>query len=484
MPSKLLGVGKTRRFGRLAVAGILLALACGTHEAIAPPPPPPPPAPPPPPPPEIVTFAVARNATNVLSAVVTVHARLVDSIAVRYGPGVTSDSLTPAVQPDGDSAVVPVLGLLPATTYALSVVAYGGGQTALSTAYSFTTDTLPSDLPHYVASGSDPSPGYVVFAAPGSRYGIVIDNTGRVVWYHRFPVPVGLNFQAQPDGHYTARPPTPDPSGPWYEIDPLGTVTRTFGCARALVARFHDLIAERDGGYWIMCDETRTMDLSGVGGVANARVTGTVVQHVSATGVLLFEWSPFDHFQITDVDSASRAGATVNWTHGNALDLDADGNLLVSFRSLSEITKIDTRTGAVVWRMGGLRNQFAFQNAPTPGFARQHGLRVTGLGRLALLDNLGDAGGSRAERYVYNETARTAQLIGSYGSDPPVIAQLGGTTQSLPGGRVLVAFGNGDRVEEYDASGAVVWHIAAPTGYIFRAQRIRSLYQPGVGSPR
>ena len=459
----------------LGAAGLLLALGCGKDDGIAPPPPPVPP--------EILGFAVAGNPDNVLSAVVTVRVRLADSVAVRYGPGLTSDSVTPAVLPTGDSAVVPVLGLLPATTYALRVVAFGGGgQAAFGTPYGFTTDTLPSDLPRYVASGSDPSPGYIVFAT--GRYGVVIDNTGRVVWYRRFPTPVGLNFQPQPTGRYTVRPPTPDPAGPWYEIDPLGHVTRTFGCAHGLVARFHDLIAEPDGAYWMMCDDTRTMDLSGVGGVAGAQVTGTVVQHVSAAGVLLFEWNPFDHFQITDLDSASRTGASVNWTHGNALDRDAEGNLLVSFRSLSEVTKIDTKTGAVVWRMGGLRNQFAFQNAPPLGFARQHGLRVTGPGRLALLDNLGDPRGSRAERYVYDEAAHTAQLVASFGPSPAVIAQLGGTTQDLPGGRTLVAFGNGDRVEEYDASGTMVWHIEGAPGYIFRAQRIRSLYRPGVGLPR
>ena len=458
----------------LGAAGLLVGLGCGTDDAIAPEPPAAP---------EILTFAVAGNPENVLSAVVTVRVRLADSVAVRYGPGLTSDSVTPAALPAGDSAIVPILGLLPATPYALRVVAYGGGgQAVFGTPYAFTTDTLPSDLPRYVAGGSDPAPGYVVFAT--GRYGVVIDNTGRVVWYRRFPTPVGLNFQAQPTGRYTVRPPTADPLGPWYEIDPLGHVTRTFGCAHGLVARFHDLIAEPGGAYWVMCDDTRTMDLSGVGGVADAQVTGTVVQHVSATGGVLFEWNPFDHFQITDLDSAGRAGASVNWTHGNALDLDADGNLLISFRSLSEITKIDTRSGAVVWRMGGLRNQFTFLDAPTPGFARQHGLRVTGPGRIALLDNLGDAAGSRAERYVYNETARTARLVGSYGPNPGVVALLGGTTQDLPGGHTLVAFGNGDRVEEYDASGTMVWHIEGAPGYIFRAQRIGSLYSPGVGLPR
>jgi hypothetical protein len=457
-----------------AIAAVAVATGCGSDDAVTPTPSPP----------EIVASRVTANPNNVLSAVVTVRVRFADSVAVRYGlAGAPLDGATPAVTPVADSALVPVLGLLPDTGYTLGVVAYGEGQTVAET-FAFQTGTLPTDLPPYVAGGSDPSPGYVLFAA--GRYGLVIDNTGRVVWYRRFPDGVGLNFEAQPTGRYYAHPPTPSQTDvePWLEIDPLGNVTRTFGCAGGLPSRFHDLIAPGDGSYWILCDETRTMDLSGVGGVADAQVTGTVVQHVSPTGALLFQWSPFDHFAITDLDSASRGGATVNWTHGNALDLDADGNLLVSFRSLSEITKIDTHTGAVIWRMGGLRNQFTFQNAPTPAFTFQHGVRLTAPERLLLLDNLGDPTGSRAERYVYDAALHTARLIGSYGPNPGVTAQLGGSTQDLPGGRTLVSFGPAGRVEEYDAAGQMVWHIEGNPGYVFRAQRTRSLYRPGVGLPR
>jgi hypothetical protein len=48
---------------------------------------------------------------------------------------------------------------------------------------------------------------------------------------------------------------------------------------------------------------------------------------------------------------------------------------------------------------------------------------------------------------------------------------------------VLVAYGNGNRVQEYDAAGNVVWEIHGNPGYVFRAQRIVSLYRPGAGTP-
>jgi hypothetical protein len=41
-----------------------------------------------------------------------------------------------------------------------------------------------------------------------------------------------------------------------------------------------------------------------------------------------------------------------------------------------------------------------------------------------------------------------------------------------------VSFGTTGRVEEFDQSGATLWRISGNPGYVFRAQRIGSLYHP------
>src|SRR6266576_2227449 len=222
---------------RIGIAAVALVVACVSEPTGGAPPKP-----------LIEAVSVRGASVNVLSALVSVHVRLADSVAVRYGTGAAIDSVSPAVITTADSAVVPILGLEPATAYTMLVVAYAGGVPAASSSpITFTTGTLPSDLPSYVASGSDPAPGYVVFGA--GKYGLAIDNAGRVVWYVGFATAPGLNFQVQPNGHYVARPPTPDPSDlePWVELDPLGRITRSFGCAGGLQPRFHDLAVEPDG---------------------------------------------------------------------------------------------------------------------------------------------------------------------------------------------------------------------------------------------
>jgi hypothetical protein len=430
--------------------------------------------------PAIQASRVSPGPHNVLSAVVRAIMAHADSARVRFGrEGEPFASVTPAVVAIPDTVVLPVLGLEPETGYRLQVEAYGAAGSTAGDTLDFTTGPVPGDLPRYVAGGPAPAPGYVVFGA--YPYGVVIDSTGRVVWYRRLDQGPTLNFQVEPGGLYATSPITVTPGDPtpWVLYDPLGNAVRRLGCAEGLVTRFHELRLEPDGSAWLLCDETRTLDLTGIGGQAAAQVTATVVQHLDQAGAVRFQWHAFDHFALTELDSISRTGPDVNFTHGNALDIDSSGHLLVSFRSLNEITSIDTTSGQVLWRLGGLANQFTLAGGATP-FVGQHGLRVIGRDQIQFLDNRGIPGDSRALRWVLDETALTARLVGSFGSLPPVEAQLGGSTQLLRDGRLLVAYGNGHRVQEYDATGNLIWAIDGDPGYVFRATRITSLYSLGV----
>lgn len=127
--------------------------------------------------PVVLSFTVAGNPNNVLSALAVVRVKSADSVVVHYRLTTDAgDSVTAAMAVVGDSALVPVLGLLPERSYRIRVVAYGAGGTAESEIREFQTGALPADLPRYTASGPDPAAGYVVFAA--GRYGLAIDNTG------------------------------------------------------------------------------------------------------------------------------------------------------------------------------------------------------------------------------------------------------------------------------------------------------------------
>lgn len=157
--------------------------------------------------------------------------------------------------------------------------------------------------------------------------------------------------------------------------------------------------------------------------------------------------------------------------------LDDEGHLLLSFRSLSEVTSVDTATGAVRWRLGGLANQFAILNDPKGAFERQHGVRPAGPAQLQMLDN-GFSPPSRMVRYLVNEATFTATMMWQFIDAPTTYTLVGGSSQALPGSRGLVSFGQAGRVVEVDAAGNRSWELQGLEGmYVFRAQRIAGLYR-------
>lgn len=109
---------------------------------------------------------------------------------------------------------------------------------------------------------------------------------------------------------------------------------------------------------------------------------------------------------------------------------------------------------------------------------------MTPEGGITLPDNFGETESSRGERWTLDAGARIASLTRTYTPAPATRANLGGTTQLLPGGGVLVAYGDGGRLEEYDATGTRVWEVEGNPGYVFRARRIGSLYHPEAGLAR
>ena len=85
--------------------------------------------------------------------------------------------------------------------------------------------------------------------------------------------------------------------------------------------------------------------------------------------------------------TSSLTDQNIDLVHGNALALANDGNLLLSSRNQSEITKINLQTGEIMWRLGGKANQFTFVDGQP--FAYQHDVRQLSNGNITIFDNQG-----------------------------------------------------------------------------------------------
>ena len=431
--------------------------------------------------PVLESVQIGPNEHNVVSAVAVVTATGFDAAFVRFWREGEVPQESPRYGFEGGTARVPVLGLHTSTTYVIETSLVLGDSVVQGVNTSeFRTDTLPDWIPAIGAQGTDTTPGFVALSLPDGP--VIVDNTGRVVWYKHKPDGTINNFQAHPNGRYTLWGGGADTGRQFAVLDELGNEEQILKCV-GYPTRPHEARMEADGSVWLLCNESRVMDLSGLGGNDSALVTGTVVQHLSPSGDVLFEWNAFDHFEITDLPANARTGPGVNLTHGNALDFDADGNLLLCFRALAEVTKVNRTTGEVMWRFGGLANEFTVFNDPDWGFVFQHGLRSAGPGWIQLFDNRRNAP-SRFTRYFVNPESKTALLTIDFRDAPDTHSRTGGSTQYLSNGHTLVSFGRAGRVVEVDETGSRAWELTGIDGiYAFRAQRIQSLYRPGYGDP-
>ncbi len=223
--------------------------------------------------------------------------------------------------------------------------------------------------------------------------------------------------------------------GRFEEMDTSYTVTRTWEGVGEL-ADWHDLQYKDNGNAVLLLYRSRTMDLTSLGGSATATVYSCVVQELDANNNLVWEWDSYPGIPITNT-VLSVTGDVVDYAHCNAVDIDNDGNYLVSNRNLSSITKVDGTTGDIIWQLGGVANEFTFTN--DDGFNLQHDIRRLDNGRITMFDNgVASRGYSRGVEYEIDEVnmiiTKTWEHTGTF-------TFCCGNMQTLDNGNRLISWG-------------------------------------------
>ena len=114
--------------------------------------------------------------------------------------------------------------------------------------------------------------------------------------------------------------------------------------------------------------EPAVRDLTAFGGAADGVVEDSVIQEIDEIGQVVFEWNSWDRIFYAD----QLRGDPTEYAHINSIFVDNDGNLIVSARGMSQVSKIDKSTGVLLWTLGGKSNQFTFINDPFSHICGQH----------------------------------------------------------------------------------------------------------------
>ncbi len=310
--------------------------------------------------------------------------------------------------------------------------------------------TTPPDQPSSllplitVTADNSPMPGRLFLNSTGQPdLGnlLVLNEDGRLLKYHPTET---MDFQVQPNGQWTY---FISPDSGHMGMDSNFTPIRSYRCTNGVSADPHDFICSADGSYTMLGVIKTTADMRPIvaGGDSNATIESNVIQRFDASDSLVFEWRGLDHYDIKDAIHEDLTSSLIDFEHANSIDIDSDGNYLLSNRSLSEITKIDGRTGAMIWRFGGAHNQFTIQN-DSVGFSYQHDARRLPNGHITFFDNgnyreTGRQAESRAVEYHMDTSTMKAWLVWEYRHSPPVRAAGMGSVQRLPNGNTLIGWG-------------------------------------------
>src|SRR5262245_33121969 len=317
--------------------------------------------------------------------------------------------------------------------------------------------------------GSDPqrvSPGFTLFA-PMTGGGVVylIDIQGNVTHTWTLPYPPGLYGYLTDRGtlFYNGQIPNdtflgkqPFMGGSVLEMDWNGRILWEL----KRPDHHHDGRLLKNGNVILLCGAELPGEVAKRvrGGRAGSESEGgkmwsDVIVETTTDGRVVWEWKVWEHLDPAVDGLTALQDERAEWTHANSVWEDADGSLLVSFRNISTVIRIDRGTGNIVWKLGA------------PPLSGQHAPHMLANGNMLLFDN----GPHRLdESYPFSRVieinpatkaiAWKYQEARTFNFYSPRISN----AQRLPNGNTLINEGVFGRFFEVPSAGEVVWEYANP----------------------
>ncbi|MCX6133770.1 MAG: aryl-sulfate sulfotransferase [Ignavibacteriales bacterium] len=357
-------------------------------------------------------------------------------------------------------------------------------------------DSIPADFPPLrVDTVNNPASGELflgVFSGIGgastyANYLIVADNRGKPLAYKRIGTlvnPFAYMFKADPTGLYSYIDRTPTATNIRI-VDSTFAQVDTYPRGNPATASHADFLLLPNGHALVLYFDVKTIDMSKIvqGGHPAASVMGNLIQEFDINKNVVFQWSSFDYLPITDTYEDTLA-ASFDYSHANTLSLDQDGNMLLSNRHMSEVTKVDRNTGEIIWRLGGKRNQFTFLNEHSENsplyFSYPHHIQRLANGNIIMFDNGNQRKTkySRVVEYRLDETNKIATLAWEYRHTPDIYASAQGSVQRFANGNTLIGWGDASlqgqtAITEIRSDNTVAFELSLPAGY--RSMRVYRL---------
>jgi hypothetical protein len=265
-----------------------------------------------------------------------------------------------------------------------------------------------------------------------------------------------------------------------YILDNQYRLVKTVVAGNGYDADSHEFRISPQNTALITVYNTVPYNLSPVGGPTNGWVTEGVVQEINITsGKVLFEWHSLDHVALSEsynpLPPLPTTKATAwDYFHLNNVSIDVDGNLLISARHTWTVYKLDRHTGAVIWRLGGKKTDFAL--GPGVRFAWQHNPIAVDDSTIRIFDN--ESNGTPVLPYSrviwvhHDDVNKTATLVRWFEHPDALSAPSQGNSEALDNSDTFIGWGARGRFSEIDENNNLLFDANVPPGYdTYRAYR-------------
>ncbi len=371
---------------------------------------------------------------------------------------------------------------------------------------------LPADFPAWQVTrpGTPASQWYVLTPTTGTGapavgnplYVVVADDRGTPVWWRSVTsyrpidaklVPGGVGLMWAEAGIFFALSTT------YHEVGWDGTALGAVGAGANV--DMHDLVPAQGGGWYAIryvprdCIATGTdcADMTAYGGSTEATIIDCEIVRLDPTGSVVWTWKTHDHLafsewsDLTPASHVSQAYLDINghdyWdiNHLNSVADDGDG-LIISFRNLDAVYRINTSDGSVDWKLGGTAIARSLDVAGadrSPFLNSQHDARRLSNGHVTVFDNGSE--GLRIPRVLelaVDPATLTASVVRSVQDPDVTFSPCCGSARPVGSGGFAIAWGGTGRFTETDASGLPV--LSIDTGSIFSYRGVP--VAPGVVS--
>ena len=239
---------------------------------------------------------------------------------------------------------------------------------------------------------------------------------------------------------------------------------------------YHDINILPNDNLLVFRYDSSYVDMSALveDGSPFASVVYCVIEEYDSNHNLLHSWNGLEELDITEYVHIDLTTERIAWMHVNSLEVDEEGDLLISDRRSSQILKINWPEGNLIWTLGGEFNEFTFINDSLSGPRLQHDARLLENGNIMMFDNhvmnqINQSLSSRVVEYQLDEENFTAELVWEYSHPQEYLGVAMGSAQRLSNHNTLINWGlvngYGTLITEVDYDKNIVLDIQYPNGY-------------------